>query len=151
MAAKDKAGKAAKAAQTNPYIQRLIEDPQLRENLRAAFDSTRAAYGRLNNGKAPSKTLMGDKKLHRNLQDAASQLKDAGESLRSGPKKRKRRWGRKLMVLAVAGGLAAVALNEGLRSKVLDALFGAEEEFDYTSTTSPSPAPAPTPNTPTSA
>jgi hypothetical protein len=30
----------------------------------------------------------------------------------------------------------------GLRNKVLDTLFGAEEEFDYTSTTAPPPAPA---------
>lgn len=148
MAAKQKAakaGKAARAAQSNPYIQRLIEDEQLRNNLRAAFDSTRAAYGRLNNGKAPSKALMEDKKLHRNLQEAAAQLKDAGEALSQGPRKRKRRGGigRKLVVLAVGTGLA-LALSEGLRSKVLDTLFGAEEEFDYTSTTSPSPAPAPT-------
>ena len=35
----------------------------------------------------------------------------------------------------------ALALSEGLRKKVLDALFGAEEEFEYTSTTS-SPTPA---------
>ena len=27
------------------------------------------------------------------------------------------------------------ALSEGLRNKVLDALFGAEEEFEYTSST----------------
>ena len=39
-------------------------------------------------------------------------------------------------VLVAAG--AALALSEGLRKKVLDALFGAEEEFEYTSTTSPS-------------
>ena len=30
----------------------------------------------------------------------------------------------------------ALAVSEGLRKKVLDALFGAEEEFEYTSTTS---------------
>ena len=34
----------------------------------------------------------------------------------------------------------ALAASESLRNKVLDTLFGAEEEFDYTSTTSPSPA-----------
>jgi hypothetical protein len=43
-------------------------------------------------------------------------------------------------VLAIGAGLA-LALSEGLRKKVLDALFGAEEEFDYTSTTTPTPAP----------
>ena len=39
--------------------------------------------------------------------------------------------------------MLALALSEGLRSKVLDLLFGAEEEFDYSSTTAPAtPAPA---------
>jgi hypothetical protein len=43
-------------------------------------------------------------------------------------------------------GVLAVALSEGLRSKVLDLLFGAEEEFDYSSTTAPAePAPASAP------
>jgi hypothetical protein len=35
----------------------------------------------------------------------------------------------------------ALAVSSDLRSKVLDALFGKEEEFDYTSTTSPATAP----------
>jgi hypothetical protein len=33
--------------------------------------------------------------------------------------------------------VAAIAVSEGLRNKVLDALFGAEEEFDYSSNTTP--------------
>jgi len=50
--------------------------------------------------------------------------------------------GRSLVLLATAG-ILAIALSEGLRSKVLDLLFGAEEEFDYSSTTAPAePAPA---------
>jgi hypothetical protein len=44
--------------------------------------------------------------------------------------------GRSLALVLVAGVLA-VALSESLRSKVLDLLFGAEEEFDYSSTTIP--------------
>ena len=39
----------------------------------------------------------------------------------------------------VSGGVA-LAVSEGLRKKVLDALFGAEEEFEYTSTTTTPPA-----------
>jgi hypothetical protein len=42
----------------------------------------------------------------------------------------------------VGGGLA-LALSEGLRKKVLDALFGAEEEFEYTSSTSAQPSSSP--------
>ena len=45
-------------------------------------------------------------------------------------------------MLTLIGAALAIALSEGLRNKVLDALFGAEEEFDYVSTTAP-PAPQP--------
>ncbi len=41
---------------------------------------------------------------------------------------------RKVVPLVLVAGLA-VALNEQLRNRVLDLLFGAEEEFDYTPTT----------------
>jgi hypothetical protein len=92
---------------------------------------------------APTKALLEDKKLQKNLQEAAEALRDAGAALREGPKKkRKGGFATKLLFLVVAGG-AAVALSEGLRNKLLDALFGAEEEFDYTSTTAPTPASPP--------
>lgn len=44
--------------------------------------------------------------------------------------------GRLLLLLLVAGILAMV-LSKDVRSKVLDMLFGSEEEFDYSSTTMP--------------
>jgi hypothetical protein len=145
MAARDKAAKAGSAYQSvasSPYVQRIMQDEELRENIRDAVKVTRRAYGRLANGKAPSKALMEDKKLQRDLREAAASLREVGVALKEGPKRRrKRRLGRKLLLLAVGAGLA-LALSESLRSKVLDALFGAEEEFDYTSTTAPA-APAP--------
>lgn len=58
------------------------------------------------------------------------------------PTKKKKRKGRGVLLLGVGFAVAMVASAE-LRSKVLDALFGSEEEFDYTSTTEPS-SPAPT-------
>jgi len=144
--AKGKAAKAAGAAgavKSSPYVQRVIEDEDLRDNVRVAFESARDAYGRMSNGKAPTKALLEDKKLQKNLQDAAEALRDAGTALRDGPQKsRGGGLGRKLLFLVVAGG-AAVALSSDLRNKLLDALFGAEEEFDYTSTTAPTPASPP--------
>src|SRR5437763_13983199 len=130
---------AVSAAKDNPYVQRLINDDELRDNVRVAFESAKSAYERLSNGKAPSKALMDDKKLHKDLKEAAEALRDAGAALRTAPKKQKKRsggFGRKLLLLVVGAG-AAVALSSDLRSKLLDALFGKEEEFDYTSTTSP--------------
>ena len=140
MAAKKKAAKAGagayaagKAVRSNEYVQRLVEDQELRENLRSAFVSAKKAYARVN-GKGPAKAL-DDKKVQRELKDAATSLKEAADSLR-GQKKKKRRKGRLLFVGLVGAGLA-LALSEGLRKKVLDALFGAEEEFEYTASTTP--------------
>jgi hypothetical protein len=128
---------AGKAVKDNPYVQRIVEDEELRDNVRTAFESARKAYARMSNGKGPVKALTEDKKTQKQLREAATSLREAADSLRnakSGRKKRKR--GRGLMLLFVGAGLA-IALNEGLRSKVLDALFGSEEEFEYSSTTSP--------------
>src|SRR3954451_14850263 len=137
-AAKAGAGAVAtgKAAANNPYVQRLANDEELRDNLRTAYESARKAYSRMSNGKGPAKAVLDDKKTQRELKEAASSLRDAADALRGGRKKKSRR-GTKLLVLLVGVGLA-LALSEGLRKKVLDALFGAEEEFEYTSTTSPS-------------
>jgi hypothetical protein len=145
MAAKDrinKAGEAARAAQRNRYLQRLIEDEELRGTLLTAYGAARSAYGRMSNGKPATQALFEDRKLQRELKEAASALRDASNTLRA-PTKRRRRggFGRTLVLLAV-GGVLALALSEGLRSKVLDLMFGAEEEFDYSSS---SPAAAPTP------
>jgi hypothetical protein len=142
MAAKKKAANAGeravaagKAVRSNPYVQRFMEDPELRENLRNAYDSAKKAYGRVN-GKGPAKAL-DDKKVQRELKDAASSLKDAADSLRHGKKKKKgSRLGRLLLLGIVGAGLALV-VSEDLRKKVLDALFGAEEEFEYTASTTP--------------
>jgi adenylosuccinate synthase len=130
---------AGQAARNNIYVQRLVEDEDLRDNLRTAFESARKAYARMSNGKGPAKALMEDKKVQRELREAATSLRDAADTLRA-PAKRKKRRGRLLLLGLVGAGLA-LALSEGLRKKVLDALFGAEEEFEYTSSTSPAATP----------
>jgi hypothetical protein len=151
MAAKKRAAKAgagALALKDSPYVQRLIQDEDLRENIKEAYESLRKVYGRLSNGKAPAKALLDDKKVQKELRSAAISLRDASEALREGPKRKKRHWGRRLLILGIGAGLA-LALSEGLRQKVLDLLFGAEEEFDYSSTTTPAtPAPSPGATTP---
>src|SRR5689334_744658 len=134
---------AVTAAKDNPYVQRIVEDDELRDNVRVAFESAKSAYERLSNGKAPTKQLMDDKKLHKDLKDAAEALRDAGSALKTPKKKKSGGFGRKVLFLVVGAGLA-VALSSDLRSKVLDALFGKEEEFDYTSSTTPASAPAAT-------
>jgi len=134
----------------NPYVQRLIEDAELRDNITTVIDSGRSAYNRLLSAKTPHKAVLEDKKLHKDVSSAAEAARDAAVALgdapkRSKPKKRKRR-GRKLLFLLVAGGIALVA-SESLRSKVLDTLFGAEEEFEYTPPAPPASTPPASPVT----
>ena len=128
-----------------PYIQRLIQDAQLRQSVRTAFDSSRSAYARLSNGKPATKVLIEDKKLQRDLQVAVEAFRDATTALTEAPKKqvkKSRGFGRKVMIVALGFGLA-LAGSEKLRTKVLDTIFGKEEEFQYT------PPPS-TPSTPPS-
>jgi hypothetical protein len=124
----------AKAAQAaGPYIQRLLADEELRANILEAVKAARHAYGRVSSGKAaPTKTIIGDKKVHNDLRDAAQSLREAAESLRGGRPKRKRHPLRKLLLIAIVGAALALVLNDDLRKSVLDMLFGAEEEFEYT-------------------
>ena len=138
-----KAKAAAEGAWGNQYVQRVVQDEELRANVRDALDNARSAYARLNNGKSASKTVMEDKKFQKHVNNAADSLKEAGTALRDGPKRKRGGFG-KLLLLAIIGGGLAIALSEDVRNKVLDLLFGKEEEFDYTSTTAPPATPAPT-------
>lgn len=131
----ERAGDIYETARENPYVQRLMEDDELRDSLKDAFEAARGAYGRATgNGKSPVKAVTSDKKVQKDLRTAAENLREASERLRA-PKKRKGGIGRLLLFGIVAAGIALV-LSEGARKAVLDTLFGAEEEFEYTSTTS---------------
>jgi hypothetical protein len=134
MAVPFNAADVANIAKANPYIQRLIEDANLRDNVRTVLDSSKSLYERLSNGKAPAKALFEDKKVQAELRSTVDAIRDAASALSDAPKKKARKgmsFGRKVMILGLGGGLAMVG-SEKIRSKVLDTLFGAEEEFEYT-------------------
>ena len=113
-----------------------MEDDDLRDNLKTAYESARKAYSRMSNGKGPVRSLTEDKKTQKDTREAGYLSREAADSLRG--KRKKWRTSRWLLAGLVGAGLA-LALSEGLRKKVLDALFGAEEEFEYTATTTPEP------------
>jgi hypothetical protein len=130
----DRAADIYATARENPYVQRLIEDEELRDSLRNAYDAAKGAYGRATgNGKSPVKAVTSDRKVQRDLRKAAEELRDASETLRAPKKKKKGKLGR-ILLLAIVGAVVALVVSEDARKAVLDALFGAEEEFEYTST-----------------
>jgi ferric-dicitrate binding protein FerR (iron transport regulator) len=133
----------AAVTKATPYIQRLIQDADLRDSIRNAYESSRSAFDRLQRSKHPQKAVLDDKKLQNDLRNAAEALKEASNAISQPPKKkRKGRFARRLLLVVVGAGVA-LAASEKLRSKVLDTLFGAEEEFQYTPpTASPTTPPA---------
>ena len=79
-------------------------------------------------------TAIDDKKVHKDVKEAAENLREASNRLRG--KEKERHFGR-LLLIAFVGAVLALIISEDLRKALLDKVFGAEEEFEYTSTTTP--------------
>jgi hypothetical protein len=132
----DRATELYSTARENPYVQRLIEDEELRDSLKNAFEAARGAYSRATkNGHSPAKAVTSDKKVQKDLRSAAENLREASEHLRAPRKRKKSRLGR-LILFGIVAGIIALVVSEDARKTVLDALFGAEEEFEYSSASS---------------
>jgi len=133
----------------NPYVQRVNQDTELRDNVANVIGSGRGAYAQLVANGAPHKAVLEDSKLHDHVSSAAKSLRDVALALNevnAKPKKKSHRGLLLLLVLMTA--FVALAMSESLRSKLLDALFGKEEEFQYTP---PAPAATEPPSSPVSA
>ncbi len=131
-----KAGQAYSSARDNQYVRRLIEDEELRGSLIAAALAGRKALQRIQNNRASAvESVTQDRRVKKELQSAADSLRDAAERIKSPPKKRHPF--RKLLLIGVVTGGLVLVFSESARKSLLDAIFGAEEEFVYTSTTSP--------------
>lgn len=127
---------AADQAKENPYLNKIIEDKELRDNAVAALQSVKSAFDQAKaTGFDNPAELVQDKKIKKDLKKAADTLKTTSDDIQAAGKK-KRHPLRKVIALAVIGGIVAIVVSEDARKAVLDTLFGAEEEFEYTSTTS---------------
>ena len=121
-------------ARSNPYVQQVLSDDKLRKNVRTALEHGQRAYGRLNNGGLDAQSLLEDKRLHGDVGRVLGAARDVTITITHAKRKKVRR-GLSVKRVLIIGGIGAgiaVATSEGLRSKVLDLLFGAEEEFQYT-------------------
>lgn len=127
----EKVSEAAAQAKENPYVHKIIEDKELRENAVAALQSIKSAFEEAKGAESPA-DIIGDKKVQKKVKKAASQAKSAADDIASAGKKKKRHPVRKLLFIATIGAVVAVVVSEDARKALLDALFGAEEEFEYT-------------------
>jgi hypothetical protein len=95
---KDKVSGAAD--NVKPFVERALHDEKLRDDVQSAFAVARKVYEELAGSKDVSKAaskVAGDKKLHRDMQSAIEDLRDAALRLQ-GKEKRKRGGGKKLPV-----------------------------------------------------
>jgi hypothetical protein len=129
---------ATEQAKDNPYISKIVDDEELRDNAVAALRSLKSAFDSAHEkGFANPAEIIEDEAIKKDLKSAAETLKDAGyQSPAAGKKKRHPL--RKLIIVGVIGAVVAIVASEDARKAVLDTLFGAEEEFEYTSTTTSS-------------
>ena len=117
----------------------MIEDGQLRDNVANVIESGKGAYDRLGANGAPHKTVLEDSSCTTHVQSAAGSVRDIALALnevdakhgRPFPANKRKHRMRKLLLIVATIGLA-LALSESLRNKLLDLLFGSEEEFQYT-------------------
>lgn len=134
-----KAGQAYATARDNQYVRRLMEDEELRGSLVAAAMAGRKAFQRIQSNRGTAvEAVTQDRRVKKELQAAADSLRDAAERIKE--PKRKRHPFRKLLLAGLITGGLVLVFSEAARKSLLDAIFGAEEEFVYTSTTSNEPA-----------
>lgn len=141
----DRATKAYGAARDNRYVQRLIEDEDLRSSILAAVASARKAYDRFSEEPSLERATH-DRRVQKELSRAADSLRDASQRLTDPP--RRSHTGRNILLIALVTGGLVLAFSETARKTLLDAIFGEEEEFVYTSTTSATPTQAQSNGTP---
>jgi ferric-dicitrate binding protein FerR (iron transport regulator) len=100
--------RSKKAKSALPYVQRLLEDEYVQEQLRNAAGGFRTAYERVRSrrGKAAE-----DKRLYDSVREAATSIRRATTALQRPKPKPKRRLG-KVGAAALAAGGAAVAITK---------------------------------------
>ena len=99
---------SSRAKSALPYLQRLLEDEYVQQQLRDAVTGLRDAYGRAARERAQAAD---DRKLYRNLRRAATSIRNATTALRPEPAPKRR--GRKLLIVGLAGSGAAMLARFG--------------------------------------
>ena len=128
--AKTKEKPLATAEALRPYVQRAMTDPELRDDLIAAFATARALYGQLAKGKGVKERAekVSDKDFQKQLQGLVTELTDATDRLQGKAQKK----GRKVRnrVLLLTGVTLGVLYNpwtgEATRDWIMNRVAGSD-------------------------
>jgi hypothetical protein len=130
--AKKSTAKFADTVETlRPYLDRALNDPEFRNDLKDALEAAREVYGPLTKGNGnvshAAKTLASDKKAQRQLKRAMEDLQRATATLKG--KKQKKHRARKMLLLAgiIVGALYNPWTGPQTREWLLDQIAGDDD------------------------
>lgn len=112
------------AAQIAAQIERILDNQYAQQSLREGIGHLREASARASKRRVkPAR----DERLRREVKAAVLSIVEAGKAFKSGRQKPKKRWGRRLLVLAGLGAVgAAIALAAS--DELRQSLFGQESD-----------------------
>jgi hypothetical protein len=120
------------AGNAKPYVERAVSDPELRENVKAAFQAAREVYDELLGGRGVATVatrVATDKDIQDKLRDAVDELRSAADRVQ-GKKDHSGRNATLLLAGIALGILFNPVTGPATRKWLADAVFGGDD-FTY--------------------
>jgi len=122
-----------RVADAKPYVQRALQDEELRDNLRSAFETARGVYDELIGKRGVTGVatkVVSDKEIQDQLRSAIDDLRSAANRIQ-GTDGHKGRNSTLLLAGIALGILFNPMTGPETRRWLKDKVFGEEEEFGY--------------------
>jgi len=136
--AKTKASPALSSDTLKPYVQRAMTDPELREDLLAAFVAARSIYGQMAKGRGikGKAEKVSEKDFQKQLQHLVDDLSEASDKLKGKAKKKGHRTRNRIVLLTgvTLGVLYNPWTGQATRDWIMEQVAGGDgtelEEFE---------------------
>ena len=122
------------AATVKPYVERALHDEELRDNVRAAYESARAIYDELLGNRGVTgiaSRVATDKDIQDELRSAISDLRRAADRMQGKEEEERGRHTALLLFAVVIGILFNPFTGPQTRKWLADRIFGGSDDFTY--------------------